>query len=104
MFVLRVHLEVDNEEGSTINYAIQGLCITYMYIDTKTYKQAPKELECEALHFSTKNGIIQCWKLKLFIDFRVHSQRECIYMYIRILKCVVDIYIIIIIGVVKLSG
>ena len=37
-----------------------------------------KRTECEALHFSTKHGIIQCWKLKLFLNFRVHSQRECI--------------------------
>ena len=36
-----------------------------------------KELECGALHFSTKDGIIQCWNQKFFLDFRVHSQLKC---------------------------
>ena len=58
-------------------YKMYGIMHNLHNIKTTQWILSTKEPECEALHFSTKNSIIQCWKLKLFLNFRVHSQREC---------------------------
>ena len=69
-----MHVEVDNEEGSTVRlyksmpYKMYGIMHNLRSIKTTTTKQqrismdfnqlGAKKPKCEALHFSTKHGII----------------------------------------------
>ena len=75
--------EVDNKEDSTIHlyksilykmYAIMQNLHSTKAMQWILTRQSPNEQQCEALHFSTKHGSIQCWTRKLFLDFKMHSQ------------------------------
>ena len=77
-----MHAEVDNEKGGLFTYSTpykcMGLCITSVAQNLRNGIEPSKhQMNRSEKGYNAKHMIIQYLKRKLFLNFRVYSQREC---------------------------